>query len=468
MSKPKAGLGKGLVRTLAQGAHPHSSISGSAAPHALQLAPVVSQLGHSYSTSARESVPSFPLPTPPISSARSTASTSSSATWSLPAALSGLIIQPSPCLALLPTWDPPSSSPDSSSSRTPESSNIVQPYRLSKQLKTLRSPAPLNHIRKASYTTASAPARAAVDRSMSLFNSSFLGPIPSGPSLPPSLLVSPSSFSLPAGPSSSSVYDLAGPPPIPPSPKPQLADESHHTVLSPAPLSASDSSRSPGIASHPQLAFPDPGRPVTPPPPGESADSTGLNLYSSSLIFDLGASGLAKERTEPPPPYRERSPTPPPRPRSFPLPEITPPTSLNSIGVGEDAYFVRLDGMCIADGVGGWARSGRGGADAGRWSRLLTHFCEVEVGDWWAGAEGYLAEASDGKEGGMSKWGKIAWSKGRGEDDGEGIEGGRRRKPLDPVEIMQKGFEKCLACVIAEVGHPFVFSSSVRGEGSLA
>ncbi len=68
----------------------------------------------------------------------------------------------------------------------------------------------------------------------------------------------------------------------------------------------------------------------------------------------------------------------------------------------------------------------------------------------------------------MSKWGKIAWSKGRGEDDGEGIEGGRRRKPLDPVEIMQKGFEKCLACVIAEVGHPFVLSSSVRGEGSLA
>jgi hypothetical protein len=66
--------------------------------------------------------------------------------------------------------------------------------------------------------------------------------------------------------------------------------------------------------------------------------------------------------------------------------------------------------MCIADGVGGWARNTKG--DAGRWSRLLTHFCEKEVEAWW------------------SK---------------------KHEKPIDPVEIMQKGYERCLACILDEV-----------------
>ena len=437
MSKPKPGLGKGLVRTLAQGAHPHSTKSGpSAALAALQLAPVVSQHAHSYATTTRESPPPFPLPTQTGSSALKG---TTSATWSLPAALSGLIIQPSPYLALLPTWDPP---PSSDLAFRPDSSSSVQPYRLSTPLKTFRSPTPA-HIRKASYITASVPA--------SMFNSSFLGPLPSGPSLPPSLLVSPFNVSLPTHQPGSAVFDLAPPPPVPPSPKPQRADESHHTVLSPTPLSASDAPSSSNVISHPHLAFPDLGRPVNLSTPTESEGSTALNLYSSNLIFDLGASGLAKERTPPPPPRRDRSSTPPPRPRTFPLPDIAPPTTLHSIGVGEDAYFARLDGMCIADGVGGWARSGRGGADAGRWSRLLTHFCEVEVGQWWAGAEGYLDEAAL-EERGMSGWARRSWTKHRGEDSMEGLEGGRKRKPLDPVEIMQKGYEKCLACVLAEVG----------------
>ncbi len=463
MSKPKPGLGKGLVRTLAQTTHSHSSISGQSAPHGLQLAPVVSHHPQSqlYSTSTREVSPAFPLPSysTPSHSLSPIVSRAGPSTWSLPAALSGLVIQPSPYLSLLPTWDPPSS--EASSSRHDSNSNpIIQPYRLSPSLKALRTPKP-TRVHRASYTTSSAPARAAVEMSsMSIFSSSFLGPLPPGPSLPPSLL----SFPIQTGQAG---YDLTLPPPIPPSPKPSRSDESHHTVLSPAPTPL-DPSISSSITSHPHLAFPDPARPTTLPSLTESADGTGLNLYSSNLIFHLGASGLAKERTPPPPPRRDRSPTPPPRPRSFPLPEITPPTTLHSTGVGEDAYFARLDGMCIADGVGGWARSGRGGADAGRWSRLLTHFCEVEVGDWWAGAEDYLDQVGkvggeDGTGGGkslrgegkgMSGWARRAWSAGRGEDKeghGDGLEGGRRRKPLDPVEIMQKGFEKCLACVMAEV-----------------
>lgn len=147
------------------------------------------------------------------------------------------------------------------------------------------------------------------------------------------------------------------------------------------------------------------------------------------------------------------------------------------MGVGEDAYFTRADGMCVADGVGGWARSGRGGADAGRWSRLLTHFCEREVAAWWAGADEYVEHApSQGKgrgkgqgkgegesvlgpEDGVSGWTRRLWPRAQPgtigaearDDDAHGLPDGVRRRKLDPVEIMQRGFEKCLACVLQEV-----------------
>ncbi|WVQ76915.1 hypothetical protein IAR50_006594 [Cryptococcus sp. DSM 104548] len=154
--------------------------------------------------------------------------------------------------------------------------------------------------------------------------------------------------------------------------------------------------------------------------------------YSPTLIFHLGASGSPKERlpskSSPPP-----RPAIPPRQRSFPLPPTASPSApqlqASSVSIGEDAYFTRSDGMCIADGVGAWARSGRGGADAGRWSRLLTHFCEREVDGWWEGSEVYLKE----KKGAA-----------------EGEEEVRERRPLDPVEIMQRGYEKCLSCAITE------------------
>lgn len=197
-----------------------------------------------------------------------------------------------------------------------------------------------------------------------------------------------------------------------------------------------------------------------------ASENSGLNLYSSNLIFHLGASGLAKERPVYPGRPRPQSAPPPPRPRSFPLPEVTPPlaTDIRSTSVGEDAYFTRLDGMCIADGVGGWARSGRGDADAGRWSKLLTHFCEREVTDWWAGSGAYAVKAPNGssKDGNASSqagfgdhaggWASKAWNSGKvAGSEMERVEEAKRR-PLDPVEIMQRGFEKCLSCVLSEVG----------------
>jgi protein phosphatase PTC7 len=122
---------------------------------------------------------------------------------------------------------------------------------------------------------------------------------------------------------------------------------------------------------------------------------------------------------------------------------------MQSEQVGEDAYFTRPDAMCIADGVGGWARSGRGGANAARWSRLLTHFIREEVDLWWKGDSIYTERAGGRK---AKKTWSEAWRDGKTkEDDTLGLEEGMKRRKLDAVEIMQRGFEKCLSCVMSEV-----------------
>lgn len=263
-----------------------------------------------------------------------------------------------------------------------------------------------------------------------------------------------STFSFPQQSTSSLLYDIPRvpfaefglPPPPPPLPVLRVPSPPHpanpsrqaelHGILSPTPQLNSSSqpaashvtslgTRSDTVERHASAtAVPDPNN---------------LNLYSSSLIFHLGASGLAKERLPTPPRRSGGSTPPPPRPRSFPLPDLTPPTNLQSTGVGEDSYFARVDGVCVADGVGGWSRSGKGPADPGRWARLLTHYCEEEVERWWAGAEDYLATDDD-----ASGWAARAWKRGSEERK-------PHRRPLDPVEIMQKGYEKCLSCASKEV-----------------
>lgn len=177
---------------------------------------------------------------------------------------------------------------------------------------------------------------------------------------------------------------------------------------------------------------------------------------SSQLYFHLGASGSAKERPVYKPNLR-RSNTPPPphRPRSFPLPKIDPPDNLElkSVGIGEDAYFIRSDGMCVADGVGGWASSGKNGADAGRWSRLLTHFCEREVDLWQNGKSVYAMDQSSltSNSKGNQDWTKKVWEAGGLKFSTGAV--ARKRKSVDPIEIMQRGYEKCLSCFTAEGIH---------------
>lgn len=107
----------------------------------------------------------------------------------------------------------------------------------------------------------------------------------------------------------------------------------------------------------------------------------------------------------------------------------------------------------------------------------MTHFCEEEVGDWWSGKDVYLKDPKGkgkgkGKERDKSSSVENKGSsgnkahgeskdKGKGKSSGveeEVAEGERERRPLDPVEIMQRGYEKCLSCAISEVR--FTFASS--------
>ncbi|RSH89582.1 hypothetical protein EHS25_002133 [Saitozyma podzolica] len=562
MSKPKPGLGKGLVRLAHHSAHhphPHAHVhthsSSASVPFALNLAPVVSgpsgsrasgsagtvagagagrqtssatgqvpnkAATHSASTFAHSSIPHYTSSSPSSTTASVSqhgagAALQSQGTGSSPSQAS---TQPG-YLALLPSWDPISipavseamtrlSLPDvtsivthyrpaSSAAYTASSSSAVAagPSRLPIRL-SVPAPTP---VRMRRYTTATAPARDAFGFTSHASYAPGTGPAsaPGGPSLPPSLL-----FEVPApfwpfaftGPGKGMQATplthefFSSPPPPPPeggsrgSPPPikQPRPSESHTVLSPANMPSSDSgSASMPLISHPYLAFPDLPDPSVIPTPPTSADGTLSNEYTSNLVFRFGASGLPKERPPPtpPPPGRQRAAPPPPRPRSFPLPNVTAPAELASVGVGEDAYFTRADGMCVADGVGGWARSGRGGADAGRWSRLLTHFCEGEVAAWWAGAEGYVepapsqgkgrgkaqgkgeGESALGPEDGVSGWTRRLWPRAQAgtigaearDDDAHGLPDGVRRRKLDPVEIMQRGFEKCLACVLQEGIH---------------
>jgi protein phosphatase PTC7 len=237
----------------------------------------------------------------------------------------------------------------------------------------------------------------------------------------------------------------------PPSPGPgtvKTRQTAEHTVFSTSAPAPTNSSSSHALLNHYVASFPDLRDTQTlHPPPDAKASST----YSSSLEFRIGATGLAKVRPPPTPPRsspsgRER----PPPPRTFPLVDIKAPTELSSVQVGEDAYFTRPDAMCIADGVGGWAKSGRGGANAARWSRLLTHFIREEIDLWWKGDVIYTEPIPNGNKGKKS-WSETWRDSKTQEDDGLGLEEGMKRRKLDAVEIMQRGFEKCLSCVMSEV-----------------
>lgn len=79
-----------------------------------------------------------------------------------------------------------------------------------------------------------------------------------------------------------------------------------------------------------------------------------------------------------------------------------------SVSVGEDAYFLRTDSLGVADGVGGW--SGHAGANPARWARKFMHHCSAE----------------------LARYENI--------DDEMFLQ----YYQVDPVEVMQRAFEKCL------------------------
>lgn len=89
---------------------------------------------------------------------------------------------------------------------------------------------------------------------------------------------------------------------------------------------------------------------------------------------------------------------------------------LQSVQVGEDAYFLRPDSIGVADGVGGWAS--RAGADPALFSRLLMHFCAAELSKFDDLSADELA-AHGGKK--LREWDQ-----------------------LDPVEVMHVAWERCV------------------------
>ncbi|WWC57761.1 uncharacterized protein I303_100296 [Kwoniella dejecticola CBS 10117] len=554
MSKPKPGLGKGLVRTFATSVSQFPSHSHSHHHQGIiTLAPVIGQ-HHYHSSASSASSPSSStlhnaIPTGKNSVNGWPTSTSSSS---------------SSTITLLPTWDQPN--------------EIVLPYHPS-SLNSYSSSSSSSRIRLKSNAAPVSGATIGIGSgqvgpasrrysSISISPSAFLtSPIPPpthslffDKSLsyqihqPTATPPSPAQISLEAllnalepttpnsdfgfHPRNHSCNDIPPPPPpdppSSPSPLPSASRSSSpnnqpikglrsvesHTVLSPNPLSPdtdSTSNQSTLFSSNSLLSLNDTANYGSAQALQEDSEDIVPSTYSSSLIFHLGCSGLPKERIALPPSKNIRRTPQPPRARNFPLPEVESPSasSLKSVGVGEDAYFARSDGLCIADGVGGWSRSAsasKGSADAGRWSRLLTHFVEEEVADWWSGKEYYLvstgestaqAKGEDQRQGQSQKkgeevneevdqprkqaktkahgWARETWENRLNRNmsssasvssspssssspaafapatatpmTGEKTDGQRERRPIDPVEIMQRGFEKCLSCINAEGTH---------------
>jgi serine/threonine protein phosphatase PrpC len=210
-----------------------------------------------------------------------------------------------------------------------------------------------------------------------------------------------------------------------------------------------------------------------------------VSRKTASLVFHPGAYGLAKKRHQPSPSINAGGGD------TF----ISPPdefgnqTLLRSIQVGEDAYFLRNDSLGIADGVGGWSNRKKkrqiisdqgdddvniqaGYADPGMFARLIMGFCEDSLtGYWdrrdeeWLTREGEEALKSEG-EGGISNKTSSDSNVQSNQDDDNNNEWANRardrvsnlttnlekpsRRPLSPIEIMQRGFERTMSVVKAE------------------
>jgi serine/threonine protein phosphatase PrpC len=111
---------------------------------------------------------------------------------------------------------------------------------------------------------------------------------------------------------------------------------------------------------------------------------------------------------------------------------------LRSVQVGEDSYFLRPDSLGVADGVGGW--SSRPGADPALFSRLLMHFCAVELSRYDNVSAANLA-ADNGNL--LNAWAAV-----------------------DPVEVMHRAWERCVRAARREgiLGSSTALLALLRGD----
>lgn len=135
-------------------------------------------------------------------------------------------------------------------------------------------------------------------------------------------------------------------------------------------------------------------------------------------VLGIAADFLAGPVTRPPPPAPPRSASTTSSNQSSSSAKRwkkIDPETLRSVQVGEDAYFLRPDSLGIADGVGGWAT--RPGANPAMFSRLLMHFCSVELSRY-----DYLSDAAPEEQ---QQHHQKFWD-------------------VDPVEVMQRAWERCV------------------------
>ncbi|GAA6006632.1 hypothetical protein JCM10207_004999 [Rhodosporidiobolus poonsookiae] len=136
--------------------------------------------------------------------------------------------------------------------------------------------------------------------------------------------------------------------------------------------STSQSSQQPSSSSLPPATL------FSTPPPPQLPSHTLPSFFGSALsiarrsnlVFRNGAYGIPKPGSRASASLKGKE-------RALMPPEMTEPEHYLSVGVGEDAYFLRSDSLGVADGVGGW--SGHAGANSARWARKFMHHCSAEL-----------------------------------------------------------------------------------------
>lgn len=232
---------------------------------------------------------------------------------------------------------------------------------------------------------------------------------------------------------------------------------------------------------------------VDPHPPVETPVSTTSRVRGNRLVLRSGAFGIPKPRNSDHSHHSSAgstktitsTSTSSSTHHSFTNVEGRAETRTRAVQVGEDAYFYGRCAMGISDGVGGWnVRKPRprlswlGGItrdpherdpdeddndikekpDPGRFSRLLMHFCEVEAEAWERERLRMAAKVAAQKGLRLPPGTPVIHEQDTEElddvtekHDADGVQPSRHKIPLmDPVEIMQKAYERCIASTLNE------------------